>query len=67
LIREPGRRSGYTDPVKRRSSLATTGLNYKINLANLDNAFAAHIHCGFAEVAGPVGVTVFIGAPGGGP
>jgi hypothetical protein len=42
-------------------------LLFKINVANLDNAVAAHIHCGSAVVNGPVGVTLFAGAPGGGP
>jgi hypothetical protein len=40
-------------------------LTYKINVANLDNAVAAHIHCGSAEQSGPVGVTLFMGTPGG--
>jgi CHRD domain len=42
-------------------------LLFKINVANLDNAAAAHIHCGSEVVNGPVGVTLFAGAPGGGP
>jgi hypothetical protein len=40
-------------------------LTYKINVANLDNVVAAHIHCGSADAAGPVGVTLFMGVPGG--
>jgi hypothetical protein len=43
-----------------------SALDYRLNVANLDNAFAAHIHCGPATDAGPVGVTLFMGAPGGG-
>jgi hypothetical protein len=43
-----------------------TTLRFKLNVANLDNAFAAHIHCGAVEVNGPVGVTLFMGAPAGG-
>jgi hypothetical protein len=42
-------------------------LEFKINVANIDNAFAAHIHCGAVGVNGPVGLTLFGGAPGGGP
>jgi hypothetical protein len=43
-----------------------TALAFKINVANLDNPFAAHIHCGAVGVNGPVGVTLFMGAPAGG-
>jgi CHRD domain len=41
-------------------------LGFKVNVANLDNAVAAHIHCGAVGVNGPVGVTLFMGAPAGG-
>jgi len=41
-------------------------LEYKLIVANIENAFAAHIHCGAKGVNGPVGVTLFSGAPGGG-
>ncbi|MGH3035079.1 MAG: CHRD domain-containing protein [Gaiellaceae bacterium] len=41
-------------------------LGYKLIVANIENAFAAHIHCGAKGVNGPVGVTLFGGAPGGG-
>lgn len=43
-----------------------TALGFKVNVANIDNAFAAHIHCGAVGVNGPVGVTLFEGAPAGG-
>jgi hypothetical protein len=43
-----------------------TALRFKVNVANLDNAVAAHIHCGAVGVNGPVGVTLFMGAPAGG-
>jgi CHRD domain len=43
-----------------------TALAFKLNVANLDNVVAAHIHCGGVGVNGPVGVTLFMGAPGGG-
>jgi hypothetical protein len=41
-------------------------LLFKVNVANLDNAVAAHIHCGAAGVNAPVGVTLFGGLPAGG-
>jgi hypothetical protein len=41
-------------------------LLYKINVANLHNVTAAHIHCAAAGVNGPVGVTLFTAAPAGG-
>ncbi len=43
-----------------------TALRFKVNVANLDDAVAAHIHCGGVGVNGPVGVTLFLGAPAGG-
>jgi hypothetical protein len=41
-------------------------ISFRLNVANIDNVFAAHIHCGAAGVAGPVGVTLFTGPVGGG-
>jgi hypothetical protein len=43
-----------------------TALEFKVNVANLDNVFAAHIHCGAVGVNGPIGVTLFMGSPAGG-
>jgi hypothetical protein len=43
-----------------------TALEFKVNVANIDNVFAAHIHCGAVGVNGPIGVTLFMGMPGGG-
>jgi len=43
-----------------------TELLFKVNVANIDNAFAAHIHCGAVGVNGPIGVTLFMGSPAGG-
>jgi hypothetical protein len=43
-----------------------TALTFKVNVANIQNVFAAHIHCGAVGVNGPVGVTLFAGAPAGG-
>jgi hypothetical protein len=42
-----------------------TALRFKVNVANIDNVFAAHIHCGAVGVNGPIGVTLFMGAPAG--
>jgi hypothetical protein len=41
-------------------------LVFKVNVANIDNVVAAHIHCGAVGVNGPVGVTLFGGPAGGG-
>lgn len=43
-----------------------TALEYKLIVANIENVFAAHIHCGAEEGSGPVGVTLYMGSPGGG-
>jgi hypothetical protein len=37
------------------------GLVFRVNVANLDDVFAAHIHCGEVGVGGPIGVTLFGG------
>jgi hypothetical protein len=38
-------------------------MSYKLIVANLPNVVAAHIHCAPVGVNGPVGVTLFFGAP----
>lgn len=38
-------------------------LGFRVLVAGLENAVAAHIHCGPVGVAGPVGVTLFLSAP----
>ena len=43
-----------------------TALLFKINVANIDNVVASHIHCGAVGVNGPVGVTLFTGPAAGG-
>ena len=43
-----------------------TELSYKLIVANIENVFGAHIHCGAEGVAAPVGVTLFAGPVGGG-
>jgi len=42
-------------------------VDYLILVSKISNVFAAHIHCGAPGVAGPVGVTLFMGTPGSGP
>jgi CHRD domain len=39
------------------------GLVFKVNVANIDDVVASHIHCGAVGVNGPVGVTLFAGGP----
>jgi Cu/Zn superoxide dismutase len=46
--------------------LREDGLLFKVNVENIENVFAAHIHCGAVGVNGPVGVTLFMGSPAGG-
>jgi hypothetical protein len=41
-------------------------LAFKLNVTNIDNPFMAHIHCGAVGVNGPIGVTLFMGAPAAG-
>jgi hypothetical protein len=40
-----------------------TGFQYKLIVANISNVVAAHLHCAPAGQNGPVGVTLFSGAP----
>lgn len=44
-----------------------TELRYRIVVTNIENVFAAHIHCNVAGMNGPIGVTLFEGPVGGGP
>ncbi len=37
-------------------------LEYMLIAANIENVTASHIHCGAAGVAGPVGLTLFVGS-----
>lgn len=43
-----------------------TRIFYTVSVANIENVFAAHIHCGAKGENGPVGVTLFSGSAGGG-
>lgn len=45
---------------------AETALAYTLTVNNIENVFAAHIHCAAKRVNGPVGVTLFMGTPGSG-
>lgn len=38
-------------------------LSYQLNVANIEDVFASHIHCAPDGVNGPVGVTLFSGDP----
>jgi hypothetical protein len=38
-------------------------LSYRLNVANITNVVAAHIHCAGEGLNGPVGVTLFAGSP----
>jgi len=44
-----------------------TELSYRIVVSNIENVFAAHIHCNVAGMNGPIGVTLFDDDPAGGP
>jgi hypothetical protein len=43
-----------------------TRISYTVSVSNIENVVAAHIHCGAKGANGPVGVTLFMGSPGGG-
>ena len=43
--------------------LREEGLVFKVNVANIEDVVASHIHCGAVGVNGPVGVTLFAGGP----
>ncbi|MGQ0602917.1 MAG: CHRD domain-containing protein [Anaerolineales bacterium] len=49
-----------------RLSNDETELAFLLIVSRIDNVVAAHIHCGAAGVNGPVGVTLYMAAPGGG-
>ena len=62
----PARDTRAVGVAKFKLSKDGTALEFKVNVANIDNVFASHIHCGAVGVNGPVGVTLFGAAPGGG-
>jgi hypothetical protein len=63
----PARDTPATGVAKFKLREDGTVLLFKINVENIDNVFAAHIHCGAVGVNGPVGVTLFMGSPASGP
>ena len=63
----PPRATGATGSASFQLSEDGTALSYTVKVTNIENVFAAHIHCGAKGVNGPVGVTLFMGTPGSGP
>ena len=49
--------------AKFRLDRAGDELHYKLIIANVENVFAAHVHCAPANANGPIGVTLFSGGP----
>jgi hypothetical protein len=43
--------------------LRQSGLVFKVNVANIEDVVASHIHCGEVGENGPIGVTLFAGGP----
>jgi hypothetical protein len=62
----PPRDTGARGVAIFRLDGAGTELGFRLVVANIENVFAAHIHCGVVGVNGPIGVTLFMGAPAGG-
>ena len=50
-----------------RLSADGTELHYRIVVTNIQNVFAAHIHCNVAGLNGSIGVTLFEGSVASGP
>jgi hypothetical protein len=61
----PARDTRAVGVAKFKLSDDGTALDFKVNVANIHNVVAAHIHCGAVGANGPVGVTLF-GAPAAG-
>jgi CHRD domain len=62
----PARDTQARGVAKFKLSDDGSALLFKLNVANIENVVAAHIHCGAVGVNGPVGVTLFGGPPAGG-
>ncbi len=62
----PARDTQATGVAKVKLREDGTALLFKVNVGNIDNPVAAHIHCGAVGVNGPVGVTLFMGSPASG-
>jgi hypothetical protein len=56
--------TGQADFVVRTNLSA---FRFQLTVNNIMNVVAAHIHCGPPGVNGPIGVTLYMAAPGGGP
>lgn len=63
----PPRDTDARGVAKFRLSADGTELHFRLVVANIENVFAAHIHCGAPGVNGPVGVTLFMGQVASGP
>lgn len=62
----PVRDTSATGVAKFKLRDGGTALLFKVNVEDINNVVAAHIHCGAVGVNGPVGVTLFMGPPAGG-
>jgi hypothetical protein len=51
-----------TGQVVFRLDAGGSSLHYTLIVANIEDVFASHIHCGPVGVNGPVGVTLFAGS-----
>lgn len=49
--------------AKFKLSRSEDELRFKLNVANIEDVVAAHVHCAPAGQNGPVGVTLFSGGP----
>ena len=61
----PPRDTGARGVAIFRLSADGSELGFRLVVANIENVFAAHIHCGAVSVNGPVGVTLFAEATAG--
>lgn len=52
-----------TGVAKFRVAKDGASVDFKVNVANIDNVFAAHVHCGPVGANGPVGATLFFTPP----
>jgi hypothetical protein len=62
----PARDTPATGVAKFKLREDGTALLFKVNVSDIENVVAAHIHCGAVGVNGPVGVTLFGALPAGG-
>jgi hypothetical protein len=63
----PPRDTGARGVATFRLNAEGTELGFRLVVANIENVFAAHIHCEAVGVNGPIGVTLFMGVPASGP